>query len=221
MAAAYRHRDAPSRRQRLLRLALVLAVILLLNLVGSWLGQLVNFQIFPRHDALLNAALLAAVAVYILLMATPFMPGIEVGLAVMLLLGGKSALLIYPCTLAALSLSYLAGRLFPLARVRNLLDWLCLHRAAGLIRQLEPLAPDERLQCLQRQAPKTIAPWLLRHRYLLVAVLLNLPGNALLGGGGGIGLVAGMSRLIPFHRYLLVLAVAVAPVPLWLFLSGG
>jgi hypothetical protein len=50
-------------------------------------------------------------------------------------------------------------------------------------------------------------------------VLLNLPGNALLGGGGGIGLIIGMSRLIPFHKYLLLIAVAVAPVPLGLYLQ--
>jgi len=213
-------RAAPSRAQRLVRLALVLGAILLLNLAGSWLGHLVNFQIFPRHDAVLHAALLAAVGVYVLLMATPFMPGIEVGLAVMLLLGGKSALLIYPCTLLALSLSFLAGRFVPLRQVRRLLAWLYLQRAAELVRQLEPLPPAERLRFLQRQAPRRIAPFLLRHRYLLIAVLINLPGNALLGGGGGIGLAAGMSRLIPFSRYLLILAVAVAPVPLWLYLQG-
>jgi len=198
----------------------VLGVILLLNLAGAWLGQLVNFQIFPRHEPVLHAALLAAVGVYILLMATPFMPGIEVGLAVMLLLGGKSALLIYPCTLLALSLSFLAGRHFPLGRVRRLLDWLYLHRAAALVRQLEPLAPAERLAVLRQKAPQRIAPFLLRHRYLMIAVLLNLPGNALVGGGGGIGLVVGMSGLVPFSRYLLVVSVAIAPLPLWLYLQG-
>jgi hypothetical protein len=68
-------------------------------------------------------------------------------------------------------------------------------------------------------APARVAPFLLDHRYATSAVLLNLPGNALLGGGGGIGLIIGMSRLIPFHKYLLLIAVAVAPVPLGLYLQ--
>ncbi len=206
-------------KQRLIRLAIVLGSILLLNLLGTWLGHLVNFQIFPRHDAMLYKALLAAVGVYILLMATPFMPGIEVGLAIMLLLGGKSALLIYPCTLLALSISFLAGRLFPLERVRRFLDWLYLHRAGELVRQLEPMAPADRLRFLEQKAPAKIAPFLLKHRYIMIAVLLNLPGNALFGGGGGLGLVVGMSRLIPFSRYLMVVAAAIAPLPLWLYIQ--
>lgn len=43
---------------------------------------------------------------------------------------------------------------------------------------------------------------------------LNLPGNALIGGGGGIALMAGMSRLFSFPLFLLSLTVAVSPVPL-------
>lgn len=206
-------------KQRLIRLAIVLGSILLLNLLGTWLGHLVNFQIFPRHDAMLYKALLAAVGVYILLMATPFMPGIEVGLAIMLLLGGKSALLIYPCTLLALSISFLAGRLFPLEHVRRFLDWLYLHRAGELVRQLEPMTPADRLRFLEQKAPARIAPFLLKHRYMMIAVLLNLPGNALFGGGGSLGLVVGMSRLIPFSRYLMVVAAAIAPLPLWLYIQ--
>jgi hypothetical protein len=40
------------------------------------------------------------------------------------------------------------------------------------------------------------------------------------GGGGGIGLTAGMSGLYPVATYLIIVAIAVAPVPLIILLSG-
>lgn len=211
----------PAKRKRYARLAILLAVILLLNLAGSWLGQQVNFQLFPRHDAMLHTVLLISLVIYILLMATPFMPGIEIGLTVMLLLGNKSALLIYLCTLIALSISYLIGKCFPLRLVHRLLNWLYLNRASDLVSHLEPLSQSERLELLYAKAPAKFAPFLLNHRYAMIAVLLNLPGNALIGGGGGIGLVVGMSRLIPFHKYFLVISLAIAPVPLLIYLQGA
>jgi len=220
MADSNQDRENLSKKKRYARMAILLAIIILLNLVGTLLGQMVNFQLFPRHDSILHAALLISILLYILLMATPFMPGIEVGLAIMLLLGSKSALLIYLCTLIALSVSYAVGKLFPLHLVHKLLKWLYLNRASELVSQLEPLKRQERLTLLYVKAPKKIAPFLLNHRYATIAVLLNLPGNALIGGGGGIGLIVGMSQLIPFHRYFLVISVAIAPLPLGLYLQG-
>jgi hypothetical protein len=41
-----------------------------------------------------------------------------------------------------------------------------------------------------------------------------------IGGGGGISLLAGMSRLFRFSGFALTLAVAVAPVPLFIVLYG-
>ena len=38
--------------------------------------------------------------------------------------------------------------------------------------------------------------------------------------GGGIGLIAAMSRLYPFPKYLLLASLAITPLPL-LFLAGG
>lgn len=63
-------------------------------------------------------------------------------------------------------------------------------------------------------------PFLLRHRYLVLALLFNFPGNAIIGDGGGIGLIAGMSRLFPFPKYLLLVCVAITPVPLLFLLRA-
>lgn len=209
-----------SRKKRYFRIAIVILVILGLNLAGTWLGHQINFQIFPRHDPVMHAAVMAAMATYILLMATPFMPGIEVGMAVMMLLGHKSALLIYICTLVALSISYLIGRFFPLHLVQRFLQWLYLEKASELVKQLEPLKRYERLDLINKKAPKKIAPLLLNHLYLTIAIILNLPGNALVGGGGGIGLMVGMSGVVPFFKYLVTVAIAVLPVPLIFYLQG-
>lgn len=212
--------ENPSKKKRYFRIAIVLVIIVLLNLAGTWLGHQINFQLFPRHESMLQGVLLIALLLYIFLMATPFMPGIELGLAVMFILGSKSALLIYVCTLIALSISYIIGRFFPLRIVHRFLKWLYLEKASQLVSQLEPLDQQKRLEFLNSKTPTKIAPFLLKHRFITLAIVLNLPGNALIGGGGGIGLVVGMSKLVSFYKYFLVMAVAILPVPMCVYLQG-
>ena len=60
---------------------------------------------------------------------------------------------------------------------------------------------------------------LVRHRYLTMIVLLNLPGNSLVGGGGGLALAAGMSGFFRFPMFFATLLVAVAPVPLFFLIT--
>lgn len=221
MIDTYQESAVSYKTARFLKLMVILIIIVALNMGGTWLSHLIDFQLFPRHEPMLHAIVLVAVILYVVLMATPFMPGIEIGLALMMLLGNKGAILVYLCTLAALSVSFAIGRKIPSRFIDLLLNWLHLYKASALVRQLESLNQQERLEFLSEKAPSRIAPFLFRHRYLAIAVVVNLPGNALIGGGGGIGLVAGMSKIIPFHGYLMVLAIAIAPVPLWFFLQGS
>jgi hypothetical protein len=48
---------------------------------------------------------------------------------------------------------------------------------------------------------------------------LNIPGNIVIGGGGGIAMIAGLTGLYSFPRYLLTIAIAVAPIPLAITLT--
>jgi hypothetical protein len=45
-------------------------------------------------------------------------------------------------------------------------------------------------------------------------VCLNLPGNSVLGGGGGIAALCGLTRQFNWWRYVSTLIVATAPLPL-------
>jgi hypothetical protein len=211
---------ASSKSAGYVKLLVLVLIIVAVNVGGVWLTRQIDIQLFPRHEPMLHAILLGTAVLYVLLMATPFMPGIEVGLVLMLMLGSKGALLVYLCTLVALSISFVVGHKLPTQPVCRFLDWLHLRRAAGLVRQLEPLNQQQRLELLNAKAPARMAPFLLRHRYLAIAAALNMPGNALIGGGGGIALVVGMSKIVPFYSFLALVAVAVAPVPLWFFLRA-
>jgi len=79
---------------------------------------------------------------------------------------------------------------------------------------------SERLAVLEANAPPWLGQSFIRHRYLLLGILLNLPGTSLIGGGGGIALVAGLSRLFSFPAFILTIVIATAPIPLAVYLYG-
>ena len=72
-----------------------------------------------------------------------------------------------------------------------------------------------------QNSPSRGVPALVRHRHLALAGALNLPGNFLIGGGGGIALIAGVSKLYSVTGFVLTSAIAVAPVPLAVYLLGA
>jgi hypothetical protein len=205
--------------RRFFKISLIVGFLVLVNYGGSLVVEQINFQIWPEHERLIITVLWLAIVVYVLWMALPFVPGIELGLALMVLLGSRGIILVYLCTLLSLSLSFTIGRLIPLKSFARFLGWLHLYKARDLVLQLEPLNSEEKLDFLLRSAPSKIIPFLVKHRYLMIALALNLPGNALIGGGGGIGLISGMSRLYPFPKYILLIGLAITPVPL-LLLAG-
>ena len=156
---------------------------------------------------------------YAVLLAVPFVPGIEVGLALLAMEGAWIAPFVYSGTVAGLTLAFLLGTYLPYRCLRRVFDDIGLSRACILLKQLDPMDKAERLALLRNQLPGWLAPLTLGWRYLLLALLFNLPGNAVLGGGGGIALVAGFSRIFspPLMIATIVLAVAPVPVLVWVF----
>ena len=69
-------------------------------------------------------------------------------------------------------------------------------------------------------APRAVAAIALDRPYLLLAVLLNVPGNSVIGGGGGLCLLAGLIGVYRPRWMLPTLALATAPVPLAVALTG-
>ena len=204
----------------LLKLSLVAAAIVLLNLGVSSAIERLEMQIWPEHAHIVDRVVQWGVVLYMILMAMPFVPGVELGLAFMIMLGPKGVVLIYVCTLIALAASFGLGRLLPARLLASLLRWLHLARAEELLRSFDATAPERRLEFLAEKAPARAVSALLRRRYLLLALLFNLPGNTVIGGGGGIAMMAGMSRLYSFPKYLLLISVAILPGPLLVTFSN-
>ncbi len=203
----------------LLRVSILALLIVIGNMAASAAIDWIDYEIWPQHLETLDRAVLAAMILYVALMVMPFVPGIEIGLLLMMLLGTRGVALVYLATLLALSLAFGIGRLLPPPALSALLGWLRLQSAAEMAARYSAVAPEHRLDFLAEHASTRLVPSLLRRRYLLLAVLLNLPGNALIGGGGGIALLAGLSGLYTFPRFLLLIAAAVLPGPLLILFS--
>jgi hypothetical protein len=120
---------------------------------------------------------------------------------------------------AALIPPYLVGRIIPARYCARAFNFVGLTRARDLIDQIAPMSADQRLAFLLKNTPNRLGPFLLRHRFLALAAVLNLPGNILIGGGGGIAMLAGMTGLYSLPAYLFIVALAVAPVPLIITLT--
>ena len=87
-----------------------------------------------------------------------------------------------------------------------------------MLERIAVLSPEERLVALQARLPSRLGGLATRHRYILLGLLVNVPGNGVVGGGGGLCLMVGLSRLYEPVRTAALLAVAVAPVPLIVWL---
>ena len=215
---------APGRIRWLLsivwKLALLVGILYLAEMSRQTLGYRLAHLLPTTSEAAQSRAILVSTAVFIILLALPFVPGAEVGLAMMMMAGPAAAPLVYGGTVVALTLSFLVGRLVPVRAIRWLFTKLRLGRAAALLAELEPLDQQARLGFLISNTASSVVPFLLAHRYLALMLALNLPGNFVIGGGGGICLVAGFCRLFSLPRFVLAVMVAVLPVPLLVMLIG-
>ena len=129
----------------------------------------------------------------------------------MVVFGLKGVIVAYAGTLAGLSLAFAAGRLLPPNRLEALLGRLGIGlKLEGFDQAVSAAVTGTASRSGLRQKIATV---LLRYRYLTLAILLNCPANAVIGGGGGLALFCGMSRDIRWMRFLPMIAIAVAPVP--------
>ena len=203
------------------RVALRLAALL----IFVWLAQRAATWVMDESDVLKGSAglrlglLIGLLVAYSAMIALPFVPGVELGVALMMVEGAWVAPPVYLATVTGLLTAFVVGQAIPYGALHRTLADLHLRRADALVARLQPLDQGQRLALLRARLPAPLAALMVGHRHLALAVLVNLPGNSILGGGGGILLLAGLTRLFRLPAVALTLALAVAPVPIlvWLF----
>ena len=205
------------------RIVLRLACIVAIALAASWLisyGMTLS-ETLPEvgQGAAQMAVIFTALLVYVLLIATPFVPGLEIGLALLLVRGLSIAPAVYLATVCGLLLAFTIGRMVPVPTLERTFRDLRLRRAAEMMARHGQMSPEERQTALQNRLPRWLAGPILQYRYLSLIVLINMPGSAIYGGGGGLMMAAGLSRLFEPPKTALTVCIAVLPLPLgfWIF----
>jgi hypothetical protein len=202
------------------KIIFLIALLVAANVIARNLPDTLNFEIRVGNEDAVHQAIMVSAVIYSLLLAIPFVPGAEIGLALFAMLGPTIAVLVYVCTVIGLSLSFVVGRLIPLLSLIQFAEDIKLDRTSKLLKDIEPLGKQEMLAFLANKTPNRLLSILLRYRYLALAVALNVPGNFLIGGGGGIALFAGVSRVYSVPGFLLTIAISVAPVPIAVLVFG-
>lgn len=201
-------------RVGLVLLILAVAIVLSIDVLGDWKQMLLDVVERTRSDPRMLA--MATIA-YAFCLAVPFVPGVELGLLLMVTFGKSGVVMAYAGTLLGLNLAFAAGWLLR----RRLIDWPQLVGWRDQARSLDRFGE----RSLVRTAwGRRLIRWLNTPRrrgryYLLVAALLNLPGNTIVGGGGGISLVSGLSGRLNWLGFALTVMLATASIPLLVLLG--
>jgi hypothetical protein len=194
----------------------LLAVNALVHAMMAWIETLPEAEQTSMRLWVFAGLLL----LYAALIAVPFVPGIELGLALIMMEGAAIAPFVYVATVMGLMLAFCIGRFVPLTALSQLFLDLHMTRLYAWIARLAPLEQEARLTLLRESLPHWARVVAVDYRYVSLALLINLPGSMALGGGGGLTMAAGISRLFRAPATVLTIALAVAPVPMLVLLSG-
>ena len=213
-----------SKLHRILRFSLRFAVILALVALAVWGFDWLQAQIARlESDASVRAMtglIVAVLLVYAILLAMPFVPGVEVGVALLIIQGAAVAPFVYLATVGGLALAFLTGQNVSLPWLIGVARDARLHRIAAWLERVDLVPCTQRLTAMEAKLPRWLVPLVVRYRFATVALAINTPGNIAIGGGGGIMLVAGLSRLFSTPAMLALVAFATAPVPLVVWVWG-
>ena len=206
--------------QVLLKFAFLVLLIIAANIAADWVTDVLSLELRPKNDDLIHRTIIVSAIIFTFLLAIPFVPGAEIGITLIGMFGPKIVFLVYVCTLAGLLTSFIVGRLISLKALAKLFKDLNLQRSSELVKRFESLEREELLTFIVSEAPNRLVPFLVKHRYVALAILVNLPGNILIGGGGGIALMAGASRLYSLSGFIITIAIGVSPVPMAILIFG-
>jgi hypothetical protein len=202
------------------RIVVLIAILVLATWGVHLVRDALNLQIRPDNEQQVHRAIMFGAVAYIGLLALPFVPGAEIGLAMLAAFGPPIAPLIYVCTVTSMMLAFALGRFLPIGALERVLSLLRMWRAAALVARAAAVSPEDRLALLLDGQPPRAVGLALRYRYFALALAVNTPGNSVIGGGGGIMILAGLSGIFSPLSTLLTIVVAVAPVPLAVMFLG-
>ncbi|UCH73858.1 MAG: hypothetical protein JSU82_16310 [Rhodospirillales bacterium] len=212
------------RPSHFLSLRAIIATLIWVALIvfGHYLSHLevveIRETLASLRESMGMGALVASAVTLAILLGLPFVPSVEMGLLMMTVFGRDGAVAAWLATISGLSLAYAAGRYMPVEWVGH---WLARHGLTNTSAPTEQSALARFVRQTRLGTTRTgrLAAFLLRHRYLLFALLINMPGNSVLGGGGGIALISGFTRLYRWPWFVVTIALASLPIPLLVFLG--
>ena len=210
----------PAWRRVMLWALMVVIFVTALHYALVWAMNFISGMYSISGSMTMISVLIISLAVYAILIAIPFMPGIEVGVALLLLQGASIAPFVYLATITGLMTAYLIGSTVPFAWLHKMACDLGLKRVCDFLDQIATTPPEVRLANQRAMLTGWLARLTVDYRYAAIGVLLNVPGTFAIGGGGGILMAAGLSRLFNGWAILLTLAIATLPVPLAVWIMG-
>jgi hypothetical protein len=204
------------------RRAIVLYSLLLASgwVFGEFIRDVIVPDMPPMNAPAIQMMVMSAIAIFVIAAAIPFVPGAEIGFGLLLVFGASAAPVVYAGMVGALMLSYCIGRVVPNRYLVRFLRWLGLPKAANLASEIHAIEIKNRAEFLSTMLPLTLGKTVLKNRYLVFAVVLNTPGNSVIGGGGGLAAIAGISGLFRVIPFLITVLIAVAPIPLFFWLTN-
>jgi len=174
----------------------------------------------PMNEPWIHRLVMGSLIIFVLAAAIPFVPGAEIGFALLLMFGAQASQMVYAGMVGALVLSFALASFVPLPVLSRCANWLRLKRTAGFVNELANAPLQDRANVVSQKLDSRLGNLMVKNRYIVLAVLLNLPGNSVLGGGGGLAFMAGISGLYRFSAYLITVLIAVAPIPLIFLVLG-
>lgn len=162
-------------------------------------------------------AIIVASLFYILMLSIPFFPGVEIAWLMILIYGKDAIILVYFLTICGLCISFGIGRWFEKS-------WLTTWLNLPQLKKQFAIRTEDIKNKFSRLHPKLVSalsPVSVSsiHRYFILALVINLPGNTIIGGGGGISLICGLNPHFSWKGFITTLAIATAPMPLLLMLG--
>ena len=213
-------RQGLARARAVLFVAGYVGLLVLGNRLGASFGRLLELDAGSASLIVNHQLVWGVLAIYAVLRAVPFLPAAQLALAMLAAFGGAIAVQLYIATVVGLTLAFLVGRLVPIARIASGLSAFGLQSAASLVGKIGSLDSESRLAMLFADRSPGLAVRIATYRHTALIAVFNLPGNCVMGGGGGIGLLAGLSGLFTLPGYIACVAVAALPIPLVTLLAS-